>query len=276
MILVNGEETVSVNVKDRGFQYGDGLFETIAVKEGKPLLWAEHMARLKTGCERLGIPHVEERIWQEDLARILDSSPRQVLKLVLSRGIGERGYMHPYPIVPTRVCSTSAWPEYLASYLQKGIRIIQCKTPVSENTALAGLKHLNRLENVLARAEWHEPDIVEGLLTDSQARIVEGTMSNVFSVQNGELQTPLLDVAGVAGVMRAKVMEFAQKLGIPHKETRLTRASVEHASELFVCNSVIGVLPVSYFEDRSYPGSLNPQGITQTLLKALQEAGCIA
>jgi 4-amino-4-deoxychorismate lyase len=235
---------------NRGLHYGDGLFETLLCLRGRLLRWPLHLSRLHAGCDRLGIlPPSEEQL----LMQIQSLACRDgVVKLLLTRGGEGRGY----------VVDTGAAPELLATARplpvdrlrqQQGISARWCHIRLAHNPVLAGIKHLNRLEQVLARAEWQGGGIEEGLMLDSQGWVVEGVSSNLFVVQDGELLTPRLDLAGVAGVMRAAVMQAASALGIACRESRLSPVQVLQADEAFVTNAVMGMRPLRRLGRRCWP-----------------------
>ncbi len=249
--LVNGLAAERISVLDRGMQYGDGLFETLAVHAGRPLLWERHMERLCAGCLHLGLAAPAETALRADVDRLCSGRERMVVKIILSRGCAGRGYAPPPNPSPTRVVSAWPWPDYSPRNARQGVAACWCRTPASINPALAGIKHLNRLEQVLARAEWAS-DYAEGLMCDPDGFVVEGTMSNVFAVSGGTLVTPDLSRSGVAGVMRAEVMAVAQRLGLCCREVRITAAELEGMDEIFLTNSIIGVWPVTTLGSGKY------------------------
>jgi len=255
--LINGIEASSIDAQDRGFQYGDGLFETLRIRDGRPCLWSAHMARLAHGCERLGLPMPDEALLCDEADRLCRGEADGVLKIVLTRGSGGRGYRPPQDSTPMRLLARFPTPDYPPENRTQGVAVRICDTRLGLNPALAGFKHLNRLEQVLARAEWDDIDIAEGLMQDIEGNVIEGTMSNLFVVQAGTLRTPELSRCGVAGVMRAQVMAGAEALGIPVGEGRLGLRDLAAADELFLCNSVIGIWPVRRLARRDYvPGPL--------------------
>ena len=255
--LINGIETSSIDARDRGFQYGDGLFETLRIRHGRPCLWSAHMARLAHGCERLGLPMPDEALLRDEVERLCCGEADGVLKIVLTRGNGGRGYRPPQDPTPTRLLARFPAPDHPPENRTRGVAVRICDTRMGHSPALAGLKHLNRLEQVLARAEWNDIGIAEGLMQDIEGNIIEGTMSNLFVVQAGVLRTPELSRCGVAGVMRAQVMAGAEALGIPVGEERLDLRDLAAADELFLSNSVIGIWPVRRLDSRDYvPGPL--------------------
>jgi 4-amino-4-deoxychorismate lyase len=264
VIMINGERTELLPATDRGLHYGDGLFETIAVVEGRLRLWNAHMERLQRGCEVLGLPLPDLQQLQEEALSLCGAVEHGVLKLVFTRGSGGRGYRPPQVASPQRILFSYPWPDF--PDLSRGIRLRVCQTPLACNPALAGIKHLNRLEQVLARAEWDAPEIHEGLMCDLDGRVKEGTMSNLFWVADGQLFTPDLSRCGVAGVMRAQVMALARDLGIGVSMAEILPEELAQADEIFLTNSLIGIWPVGHFDGHDFP----PGELTQGLQSVLQ------
>jgi len=266
-ILVNGRDTECAPANDRGLQYGDGLFETVAVRDGTPLLWDAHLARLCAGAVRIGIQPPDAALLRAEADRLCRDIGRGVLKLVVTRGVSMRGYRADSTATPTRVLSLSDWPDYPAAHAEQGVDVRLCRTHLSAQPALAGLKHLNRLEQVLARAEWAD-EYAEGLMRDESGNIVEGTMTNLFLVREGTLATPALDRCGVEGVMRARVLERAARLGIRCRVNTIAPEQLEQADEVFLTNSLIGLWPVRRVEHRSYAVG----DITRKIQQAIRDA----
>ncbi len=265
--LVNGLAADRISVLDRAVQYGDGLFETLAVHAGRPLLWERHMERLRGGCLHLGLDMPEDRVLRAEVDSLCHGGERAVIKIILTRGCSGRGYAPPDAPLPTRVVSAWPWPDYPAYNARLGVAVRWCRTPVSINLALAGIKHLNRLEQVLARAEWGG-EFAEGLMRDPDGYVVEGTMSNVFAVTAGVLITPELSRSGVAGVMRAEVMAAARHLGMRCEERWITASELEKMDEIFLTNSIIGLWPVRSLADKCYAVG----AVTKTLQWVVREA----
>ncbi len=250
--LVNGVPAEVVCVNDRGLQYGDGLFETIAVRDGRPCRLDRHLSRLRDGSGRLGIAAPEDELWSREIAAVAGAGDA-VVKLVLTRGASERGY-RPLPGgEPTRICRRFDWPRYERDWHAIGVRIRWCVTRLALQPALAGCKHLNRLEQVLARAEWNDASVAEGLMLDMEGTVVSGTQSNLFLVQDGELLTAPIDRCGVRGVTRGAVLEQAGCEGVRVHERRLTPADLLAADEVFLTSTVIGAWPVVALQDRCWP-----------------------
>ncbi len=251
-LLINGVKTNRIPATDRGLQYGDGLFETIAVKEGGPCLWQRHLQRLLTGCVRLGIPEPDLNQLQEEVVREIGSKRQAVIKIIITRGKSDRGYRAPELPVPRRIIQSTPWPEYPVDVLEQGVQIQICSTRLSCNPVLSGIKHLNRLEQVLARSEWDDPNISEGLMLDQSGHVIEGTMSNLFLISNGRFITPNLDKCGIKGIMRDLVIDVAQSRKIPIETREITLKDLHTAQLLFLTNSLIGIWPVSELWGRIY------------------------
>ncbi|RRQ20587.1 aminodeoxychorismate lyase [Thiohalobacter thiocyanaticus] len=249
---INGVAQQQLSVYDRGLQFGDGLFETLAVIDGRIAHWELHRARLAHGCRRLGLPPPSWPQLEQELRLATTDCARAVLKLIHTCGPSLRGYARPAAPEPQRILLRSAWPASLQRHSAAGLRIIWCRHRLATQPALAGIKHLNRLDQVIARAEWQDPAIDEGLLCNQQGNVIEGVASNLFLVRDGALLTPLLDDCGVAGVMREHLMQTAREAGIEVEETRIDRHDVTGAEELFLCNSLMGLRPVIRLADQGY------------------------
>lgn len=245
-MLVNGIAQTQINISDRGFQYGDGLFETIAIFNGKPCFLNRHFDRLTASCQRLKIPVPDLNLLRAEIQQLCQHSEQAVLKIIVTRGSGGRGYRQPDPIQATRVLSLHPFPDYPDDYAHNGITTRFCQTRLSLNPTLAGLKHLNRLEQVLARSEWTD-EVMEGIMLDIENRVIEGTMSNLFYVKNQQLYTAKLTQAGVAGIIRSLIME--QHSVIEHE---YSQAELLAADELFICNAVIGIFPIKQLAEHRF------------------------
>jgi 4-amino-4-deoxychorismate lyase len=252
MILVNGVEVDRIAVKDRGFQYGDGLFETIEVLAGQPVFLEQHLLRLSAGCSRLNIPSPDISQLTNEVYDVCRRSNQAVLKIIITRGTGGRGYRQPEAIQPTHVISLHPFPDYPQTFTEQGIVARFCETRLGLNPALAGIKHLNRLEQVMARAEWDDPAIQEGIMLDNNDHVIEGTMSNLFYVRDGVIYTAPLQSAGVAGIVRGIIKQLAIGQGITVIEQDYSKQALLNADEAFVCNSIIGIWPVKRMESVSF------------------------
>ena len=252
-MLVNGDCREHIEISDRGFQYGDGLFETIAVTNGQPVFLDRHLDRLNAGCHRLDIPFPGAELLALEARNLSQHSSKAVLKLIITRGSGGRGYRQPDAIQPTRVLSLYSFPDYPDTYKEQGITARFCDTRLGLNPGLAGIKHLNRLEQIMARAEWTNPDIQEGIMLDMNEHVIEGTMTNLFYVKNETLYTSSLMLAGVAGIIRGIIMAMASEHGLSWIEHTFTKDELLSADEVFVCNSIVGIWPVKHIATTYFP-----------------------
>ena len=269
--LLNGQSADSLALTDRALHYGDGLFETIAIRHGQPELWSRHWARLQHGAQRLGFQPLSHQLWYSEAQQLCQGVERGVLKLLLSRGSGGRGYRPPQPESAQRLMLRYPWPDYPADYWHHGVRVCECQHPVSLNPRLAGLKHLNRLDQVLARAEWQTPEIAEGLMYDPNGWLIEGTLSNVWLMREGKLYTPALTDSGIAGIMRQLLLEQAAALGLTCHVQALSRDDLLHAEAVWLSNSLIGLWPVVELVGvRHWPIS----ELTSRLQTVLEQARC--
>jgi len=249
MILVNGALGGSIAADDRGLSYGDGLFETVLLVNDRAPLWSRHMARLAEGCARLLLPAPDVEQLARETAQAGAGLARVVVRITLTRGAGPRGYAMPDPARTTRIVAASPAPMTPPDWYYSGVRVRLCALRLGQQPRLAGIKHLNRLEQVLARAEWNAADIAEGILCDAGARVIGATAANLFAVIGGRLLTPALDRCGVAGVARAEVLAHRPDCAVRD----LTMTELMQADEVFLTNSVRGILPVTALDDRRWP-----------------------
>jgi 4-amino-4-deoxychorismate lyase len=240
-MLVNGQPQTLLPLNDRGLAYGDGLFETILVRDHKPALLQEHRQRLLRGCERLGL-QLDQAAFDGELQQVLAAplAKNAVLKIMLTRTAGGRGY-RPGTSKANRIFTLHPVPDYSASKPETGITAFLCRQRLARQPALAGLKHLNRLEQVLASQEWPDGDVMEGLMLDTEGLVIEGTRSNVFVASANQLFTPGLQNCGVDGVLRAVLLaHFGSRVLVAD----ITLEQLRKADEVFFCNSVFGIWPL--------------------------------
>ena len=242
--LVNGQNCKHISLLDRGFSYGDGVFETIKVNDGKALLWEQHKQRLLAACRHLDIPFNDTQILDNEAGQLIKKTNKPaVLKLIITRGSGARGYRIDSDVVPNRILWIAESQAFPSHYQQLGIDVTVCKYRLPHAPELAKIKHLNRLDQVLARKEWQD-EYQEGLVCDQAGHVIEGTMSNLFICQKETLLTPKLDNCGVAGIMRAYIIECALRYQISVTEKHLSIDEILHSNGAFLCNSLIGVWPI--------------------------------
>ena len=256
MILVNGTAGDAVSALDRGLGYGDGVFRTFLLRGGKPVLWRRHYAKLASDCNALGIACPAADILTRDVETLAAGEPDSVVKIIVTRGSAPRGYAFSRTIAPTRIVSSSPMPAYPHEYYDRGVRVHRCRLRLAAQPALAGVKHLNRLEQVLARAEWNDPAIAEGVLCDADDKIIGGVMSNLFLVRDGVLVTPDLKRCGVAGVTRALVLELARENGLAARIDEICIDDLLAAEAVLLVNSVIGVWQVAALDRKTWRRSI--------------------
>ncbi len=272
MMLVNGRARDHLSAHDRGLHFGDGVFETVAVEDGRALCLGRHLARLARGCAQLAIPAPQAATLEEECARVCDGVGRAVLKLLITRGASGRGYTPDKRAPATRIVARYPWPPYPADARSAGVAVRICATRLGRNPRLAGVKHLNRLEQVLARTEENPWGCDEGIMRDDTGRVIAGIMSNVFVRRHGRLCTPDLSECGVAGIMRELVLEAAQQVtGLEPQIATLDVDELSSAEECFVTNSLFGIWPIKLFDGKT----LRVGPVAHELQKLLTERGAI-
>jgi 4-amino-4-deoxychorismate lyase len=263
----------SVPVDDRGLQYGDGVFDTLAIRRGRARLEGLHIERLRLGCERLGMqaPSAELLLGMLETAIARTSCHGSgVAKFVVTRGSRLRGYRHSADSTPRILLGIFESPLHAPDCWIRGIETRICNLRLGSQPALAGMKTLNRLEQVLARNEWQSESIAEGLMLDADCNLVCGTMSNVFLVSDRGLLTPAITSAGVSGVMRRHIIAEAVCAGLTVTVEQVPMRRLAECDELFISNSQIGVWPVRLCGAKSYTA---PGPTTQRVMTMLADSG---
>jgi 4-amino-4-deoxychorismate lyase len=247
-MLVDGAPCHEDWALDRGLHYGDGLFETLIARNGVIRFEALHRNRLSQGCRRLDIAVDEDTLWHQ--ARTLAAQHgNAVLKILVTRGTAlARGYTPSNAAQARSVLLAYDAPD--PTEIPACVRVVTLRECLGENPALAGMKHCNRLEQVLARAQLKTGNAFEGLMGSSSGRLISGTMSNVFLELDGELVTPMLDQCGIAGVMRAVVLREAQRIGMHIRVADLPLAAANSCTAMFLTNARLGVLAVQQLDGR--------------------------
>ena len=275
--LINGIAAEYLAADDRSIQFGDGLFETMLVRDGRVIQLAEHLDRLLVSAQRLSISMPQRRVFIDDIDKLIDEagSACGVIKLIVTRGRSSRGYQYDRQAGSNRLVRFSAIQRQYSSILSAELLrgdLCFCNTPASVNTALAGIKHLNRLDNVLARNEFAADRYIDGLMSDVDGHVIEGSMSNLFAIRDRVLYTPDLGRAGVDGVMRNTVLELAGQAGIEYSVCTLTRPELEQMDCLFITNSLIGMKAVDNLEDTHYSDFSLCEQLFEQLLTYLKES----
>ncbi len=262
--LLNGQPTGDLALS-RGLHYGDGVFRTILVWDAQLIDWDQHMEKLSADCTALDLEMPDPSRLQAEAMQLAAGQARAVLKVIVMRRAGGRGYRADARASDRLLLSYDA-PKYEDRCWESGVEAFSPDFRLSSQAALAGLKHLNRLEQVLASRNWPE-DADEGILCDQDDHLVSGTRSNLFWVSAGKLHTPSLATAGVSGMMRKKIMIMGETMQLATSVVKAPRSALQEADEAFVCNSLIGIWPLRRFEDREWTA---PGPITLKLSKALK------
>lgn len=271
MTLVNGSFEHAISANDRGLAYGDGVFRTMRVLDGMPVSWPFHYQKLVADCAAIGIVCPSAEILMADLQRLfeeelLTESGCLVAKIIITRGEGERGYAPPVITVPTRVLIKSPYPKYPDSLYQQGAKLRICDMRLGKQVKLAGVKHLNRLENVIARMEWRDESIFDGLLLDEDNNVIEATMSNIFVRVGKSLFTPDLRACGVAGITRQRILGLSRVLDFSIEIQPISLQRLMEADEVILCNSLYGAFQVHQIADKIWPTQMLAEKIRNIVL----------
>lgn len=251
LILVDGKPSSSISVMDRGLHYGDGVFRTMKVKHCRVRWWEDQYRKLAGDCAALAIPCPDKQLLQNEVEQIAARPGIGVLKVIVTRGVGLRGYGIDAEAQPARI--VMGFPSSSRENLD--VRVRWCKLRLSHQPGLAGIKHLNRLENVLARSEWNDGDIAEGLIMDNEGHLICGTMTNLLIAEGDKLVTPDISKCGIAGVTRERIMRAAEQLGQPVSVGAITPQRLLAADEVMLCNSLVDVWRVIQLEEKHWPAT---------------------
>jgi len=245
---INGVETEQLLVTDRGLAYGDGLFTTAKIMAGKIEMLDAHLQRLTDGCQHLGFSTFQATELRHQLVNLAKSYSRAVLKVIITTGSGGRGYARPNTnnLTLSIIVMVHEFPQHYDALAQSGITLGVSEQKISINPMLAGIKHLNRLEQVLLRNELDMRSEDDLVVCNINNDVVEATSANLFWFKGEQLYTPLLNHSGVAGLMRAAILAACPNTVI--KQTSL--ADLQQADAMFVCNSVMGIVPVKCYHQR--------------------------
>jgi len=247
--LVNGEISTFIPTTNRGLNYADGLFETLVVHNSRPRHWQAHMDRLGSGCERLGLSMPPQALLLREVQTVSAGLTNAIVKIVLTREGQGRGYTPPESCDCIRVVSAHIFPDSVPEIAREGIKARICELRLAIQPALGGIKHLNRLEQVLASAEIRGSDAVEGILLDREDHVISAIAANIFLVTDDRLLTPRLDRCGVRGVMRGQILD---EFGARCEQRRILVDMLWEADEVFICNSVRGIVPLTAIDDQVY------------------------
>ena len=268
MMIINGIQTNMLDASDRGLMYGDGVFRTMVMRDSRVVWWENQFGKLQDDCAALGIACPSKDILENELTFLGAQMPDCVVKVIVTRGAGLRGYGASSVQESTRILSTSPFPSIPVENIEIGVKVRVCELRLSHQPKLAGIKHLNRLENVLARSEWRDADVAEGLLLDECGNVISGTMTNIALFKEGVLITPDLSLCGIAGVTRQRIMEIVAEWGWQINVQPVFLSTLIEADEVFLCNSVIGLWQITELQGKKW----QPGNLTQKIRYALHES----
>ena len=261
--LVNDVFTDQISVYDRGLSYGDGFFETMfwknvpKINKNKVEFWDRHIKRIKKSCILLDIKLPEDEVLFQYKEKILSKAQENnydsgILKIIITRGVGGRGYKYEKDMTPSIIFLVSPRPTLTKVIFKNGVKVIFCKKCITRNENLSGFKHLNRLDSVLSRSEWNDPEIFEGIFIDKKKNIIEGTMTNIFMLKKNIIYTPSINNCGIKGIMRQVIIEKCKKLfrGVIIK--KISKKELLSSESIFLTNSILKILPVKRIENLEF------------------------
>ncbi|WP_340676653.1 aminodeoxychorismate lyase [Paraglaciecola sp.] len=247
MIIINGQIQDSIDVTERAVQYGDGCFTTMTFFQGQLQMWPQHLARLQHNCQRLAINFSQWQALQDSALSLIANAEHKsgVIKIIISRGKGGRGYSPLNVTAPSYILSCHELPSHYMSWQKRGISLGLSPVKLAMQPLLAGLKHLNRLEQVLVKQALDLTEFDDVLVCDTSDNIIEASAANVFWLHKGQWFTPSLESSGVEGVMRNKVCQLLSTLSQPVTETKQKFTVDFAAEEMFICNALMTIVPVT-------------------------------
>ncbi|HEY3987502.1 aminodeoxychorismate lyase [Cedecea sp.] len=252
MYLINGQPQNTLPVNDRAIQFGDGCFTTASVVDGTVRFQADHLRRLRQACETLTIAPVDWGRLNEEMTMLAASESRAVLKVIISRGAGGRGYSASNCTQPTRILSISPYPAFYPAWREQGVTLALSPVRLGINPALAGIKHLNRLEQVLIRTHLEQTEAHEALVLDSEGSLVECCAANLFWRKRYDVYTPRIDGAGVNGTMRQRIMSYLNDSPWRVREVSEGPEILADADEVIICNALMPIVPVNQAQTWRY------------------------
>ena len=258
--LINGSFDATISPFDRGFAYGDGVFRTLVMRNGVPESWPQHYQKLVADCAAINIVCPSAELLMSDLQQLFlidaqSDKKSSVAKIIITRGEGNRGYTPPAITAPMRVVTKSPMPEYPETRFTDGVNLTVCETRLAAQPLLAGIKSLNRLENVLARMEWNEHTfndiaISDGILLDANDNVIECTAANIFARFSNTLITPSLTQCGIAGITRQRIIELAHTLSLKISIETFSLEKLLMADEVIICSSLYGAFQVQSIQEK--------------------------
>lgn len=252
MFLINGREQETLVASDRAIQFGDGCFTTARIQAGNVAFLTAHLRRLRDASEKLMLPFQEWSALEEEMVRLARDHDSGVLKVILTRGSGGRGYSASACTMPSRILSVSAYPAHYATWREEGVTLALSPVRLGRNPHLAGIKHLNRLEQVLIRTHLEQTNADEALVLDSEGWLTECCAANLFWCKGSTVFTPRLDQAGVKGIMREHCIALLASSSFRVSEVNATPDALAEADEVLICNALMPLVPVRACGDMAW------------------------
>lgn len=244
--FVDGQIANSLALDDRGLAYGDGCFTTALVIDGKVQMLEQHISRLVNQTQRLGLPPFDEIALRETIATISAGVVKAIVKVIITCGSGGRGYSRIGVVHARFIVSLHDYPNFYQQWQKQGISVGISKQQLGINPMLAGLKHLNRLEQVLLRAELDKRTEDDLLVTDINGCVIECCSANVFWLHAGQWHTPILTTAGVAGLMRDNILSTIKNI----QQGQYLLADLDNIDAMFISNAILGIVPIKIFNNQ--------------------------
>lgn len=253
MIWINGKPQADISARDRAVQFGDGCFTTARIHSGRVMMFGAHIERLKAACARLLITDVNWSALEDEMRTAASARAEGVLKVIITRGEGGRGYSPAGCGAPLRLIALADYPVQYHHFRQTGVRLALSDVRLSRNPLLAGIKHLNRLEQVLIRAALDQTGADEAVVLDTDGMLVECCAANLFWRKGETLFTPDLRLSGVNGIQRQAVILTLRAKGVTIREVEQPFSTLADAEEVFITNALMPVLPVRQIDTWHYP-----------------------
>ena len=253
--LINGNSSEIINPFDRGLSYGDGIFRTFLVKNGCPINWGMHYKKLKVDAEIFKINVPTQRKLLLDIKKLFNTDKAYICKIIITRGTSNQGYQYKQNIKSTRIVLKINYKKINKVFYLNGVRLQVCNTRVSHNEIYAGAKHLNRMDNILAKAELSN-SVFDGVMLDKDDLINECVSSNIFARYGKSIISPIQNNAGVSGVCQQIVIKNTSPLGFKFKYQNINLEKLKKADEVIITNSVFGALYVNQIEEKKWKEGL--------------------
>ncbi|WP_282130609.1 aminodeoxychorismate lyase [Pseudoalteromonas aliena] len=264
--IITASDSTTISTSDRGLNYGDGFFTTAKVVDGQVQYWPHHKARLIECAERLGFPELDFYSLENKITQHTTDLQLSVLKILITRGEGGRGYGLPSECNITILLSVLDYPSNYSALAKKGVRLEISPIKLASQPYLAGLKTLNRLEQVLIKKAMQTQNCDDVLVLDHNNNVIEASAANIFAIKNHKVFSPLVDECGIKGVY---LQSLCDKLPVEFKRVQVE--DLTQADAVFVCNSLMGAVPVKSIEQQVFNTANSHALLTKLLAK---EAEC--